>query len=175
MSLTLYVDGDRWRAHLRAVADAHPGPGAGRQGQRLRLRRCGRLAAQGRAGSGVDTARGRHLRRAARGRRRASPATLLVLTPWRPFEPAPVDPALADRVIHTVGRLEDLAALLGRASRDARFVLERLDVDAAPRLHRPRAAGGRRAAGRAARRVRLEGVALHLPLAQGSHLPRCSG
>ena len=37
MTLTLTVDGDRWRAHLRAVADAHPRAGAGRQGQRLRL------------------------------------------------------------------------------------------------------------------------------------------
>ena len=25
MSLSLYVDGDRWRAHLRAVAQGHPG------------------------------------------------------------------------------------------------------------------------------------------------------
>ena len=37
MTLVLHVDGDRWRAHLRAVADAHARAGAGRQGQRLRL------------------------------------------------------------------------------------------------------------------------------------------
>jgi asparagine synthase (glutamine-hydrolysing) len=36
---------------------------------------------------------------------------VLVLTPWRPFHPAP-DPALGRRVIHTVSRPDDLAGLL---------------------------------------------------------------
>ena len=49
---------------------------------------------------------------------------LLVLTPWRPFV-ADLDPALADRVIHTVSRPADLAALLERQPA-ARFVLERM-------------------------------------------------
>ena len=49
---------------------------------------------------------------------------LLVLTPWRPFGAAlEVDPALADRVIHTVSRLCDLTDLLAAQPR-ARFVLE---------------------------------------------------
>ena len=51
---------------------------------------------------------------------------LLVLTPWRPFGPATeVDAALADRVVHTVSRVEDARALLDGSSRGARFVLER--------------------------------------------------
>ncbi len=50
---------------------------------------------------------------------------LLVLTPWRPFGPElELDPALERRVVHTVGRLDDLEALLAR-SPEARVVLER--------------------------------------------------
>ena len=40
---------------------------------------------------------------------------LLVLTPWRPFGPAlEVEEKIADRVVHTVSRVEDVAPLLDR-------------------------------------------------------------
>ena len=47
MSLTLTVDGDRWRAHLRAVAEAHPGlvPVAKGNGYGFGLGRLARKAA----------------------------------------------------------------------------------------------------------------------------------
>ena len=90
-----------------------------------------------------------------------------MLSPWRPpgastTRALGVDP---DRVVHTVGRLEDLDALAaqGRASgRPVRVVLERLTSmlrhgfsgdDLAEAVRRSRAGG-----------VRVEGVALHLPL-----------
>ena len=66
MSLTLTVDGDRWRTHLRAVARRPPRPGAGHQGQRLRLRQPPARAPRGLARR--RHGRRRHLRGAARGR-----------------------------------------------------------------------------------------------------------
>ncbi len=165
MGLTLTVDGPRWRDHLRSVADANPGlvPVVKGNGYGLTI---GRLARRSQW-LGVDTI--------AVGTYEELPevasrfdGSLLVLTPWRPFVPD-LEPALADRVIHTVGRVSDVEALLDRQPR-ARMVLELLTSmqrhgfsprglwEAADHL-RHRAPGHR-----------LEGLALHLPLAQGSHL-----
>ncbi|WP_340537689.1 alanine racemase [Nocardioides sp. GXZ039] len=167
MSLTLTVDGERWRAHLRDVAQANPGlvPVAKGNGYGFTL---GRLARKSQW-LGVDTI--------AVGTYDELPevasrfeGSLLVLTPWRPFV-ADLDPALAGRVIHTVGRVEDVEALLSRQP-DARLVLE---LETSMRRHGFAARGLWEAAeylrrSPAARAARVEGVALHLPLAQGSHL-----
>lgn len=168
MSLTLTVDGDRWRAHLRGVADRHPGlvPVVKGNGYGFGL---GRLARKSQW-LGVDTlAVGtydeiQHVAPRFEG-------SIVVLTPWRPFGTAVAvleDDVLSRRVIHTVSRPADLPDLLGRRP-DARFVLERLTSmqrhglsarelwAVAPTLaDHPQA--------------RLEGIAMHLPLAQGSHL-----
>jgi alanine racemase len=94
---------------------------------------------------------------------------LLVLTPWRPFGAAlELDPALHDRVIHTVSRVEDLSALLARQP-DARFVLEHVTSMLRHGLT-GRELWATAPVLRAHPRARLEGVALHLPLANGSHL-----
>jgi alanine racemase len=171
MSLTLTVDGDRWRTHLRAVAEATPGlvPVVKGNGYGFTV---GRLARKAQwlhdQGLGVDTlAVGTydelpHVVQRFHG-------DLLVLTPWRPFGAAlEVDPALADRVIHTLGRTSDVEDLLTRQP-DARFVLELVTSMLRHGLSArelwstaPLLAGHPRA--------RLEGIALHLPLAQGSHL-----
>ena len=171
MSLVLTVDGERWRSHLREVAEANPGlvPVAKGNGYGFTL---GRLARKAQwlhdQGLGADTlAVGTydelpHVAHRFHG-------DLLVLTPWRPFGSAlETDPALAPRLVHTVGRLADVTDLLDRQP-DARFVLERVTTmlrhglsardlwTAARMLHdQPRS--------------RFEGIALHLPLAQGSHL-----
>ena len=85
-----------------------------------------------------------------------------MLTPWRPFEPRAVyDP----RVIHTVGRLEDLRRARRARPRPGdrpRVVLERLTS----MLRHGFTARGLREAGRlvADGGVAVEGVALHLPL-----------
>lgn len=175
MSLVLHVDGPRWRDHLVATATAHPdlvpvakGNGYGFTLPRL-ARRAQWLADRGLLGERpvlsvgtydeLDTVRQRFAH------------DLLVLTPWRPsgFAPAATtDADLAGRLIHTVGRLEDLAALLEAAPR-ARFVLERMTTML---RHGFSARGLAEAAALLARHpgARLEGIALHLPLAQGSHL-----
>jgi alanine racemase len=159
VSLTLYVDGDRWRAHLRAVRDAHPGlvPVAKGNGYGLGMARLARKAGW----LGVDTlAVGTYPEVAAVTSR--YPGSVLVLTPWRPFEPAVVH---GPRVVHTVSRLCDLDRLAGRGDRP-RVVLERMT---SMRRHGLAAAELRVAAARLDG-VRLEGVALHLPMAHGSHL-----
>jgi alanine racemase len=171
MSLTLTVDGDRWRRHLRSVAEANPGlvPVAKGNGYGFTVGRLARKAQwlhdQGLGGDTLAVGTYDELPHADR----RFHGDLLVLTPWRPFGSAlETDPALAPRLVHTVGRVSDLADLLARQP-DARFVLERVtsmlrhglsarDLWTAARLlhDHPRA--------------RLEGIALHLPLAQGTHL-----
>ncbi|GGO73852.1 alanine racemase [Nocardioides deserti] len=166
MSLVLHVDGERWRAHLRSVADAHPGlvPVCKGNGYGFTL---GRLARKSQW-LGVDTL--------AVGTYDELPdvasrfdGSLLVLTPWRPFGAAlELDPTLADRVVHTVSRPQDVDDLLGRQP-DARFVLERMtSMQRHGHTARELWAAARSVAAHPS--ARLEGVALHLPLAQGSHL-----
>lgn len=171
MSLVLHVDGERWRRHLRTVAEATPGlaPVTKGNGYGLTLprlaRRAGWLRDQGFA---IDTlAVGTYSELGELAPR--FDGDLLVLTPWRPFGPElALDEALERRVVHTVGRLDDLAALLARRPR-ARVVVERMT---SMRRHGFDAAG-LRAAGSLLRRhpgARVEGVAFHLPLDAGSHL-----
>ena len=159
MPLTLYVDGPRWSRHLHAVRDAHPGivPVLKGNGYGFGVERL----AERSAGLGVDTlAVGRYEEVAAAAGR--FDGSVLVLTPWRPFEACAT---YADHVVHTVGRLEDLRALAARSDRP-RVVLERLT---SMRRHGFSAAGLREAAGLVAG-VHVEGVAFHLPISAGSHL-----
>src|SRR4051812_9906296 len=164
MALTLYVDGDRWRTHLKAVHARHRElvPVVKGNGYGFGLHRLARKTQW----LGVDTL--------AVGTYDELPevstrydGSLLVLTPWRPVRPVVDDP----RVIHTVGRLEDLDALAeqGRASgRPPRVVLERMTS----MLRHGFRAKGLRDAGRSVAdgaAVTVEGVALHLPLARPAH------
>jgi alanine racemase len=164
LSLTLTVDGERWRRHLRAVVEANPGlvPVAKGNGYGFGLARLARTA----AGLGVPTlALGTyhellHVERDFGG-------DLMVLAPWRPTGPVPPEAVGPDRVIHTVSRLADLLVLLDRQP-GARIVLERLT---SMRRHGMSAEELRAAAGLLDRHpARLEGVAFHLPLASGAHL-----
>jgi alanine racemase len=164
VSLVLNVDGPRWRAHLEQVAEANPGivPVAKGNGYGFTL---GRLARKAR----WLRERGHDVTTLAAGTYDEVPelagrwdGDILVLTPWRPWIP-PQSPEL----IHTVSRLEDLRALLAVDPR-ARVVLERMTSMrrhgmAAPELW---------AAGELLRKhpgARVEGLALHLPLAAGGH------
>jgi alanine racemase len=171
MSLTLTVAGDRWRSHLRAVAEASPGlvPVAKGNGYGFTLGRLARktqwLHDQGLGGDTLAVGTYDELPHVAQ----RFAGDLLVLTPWRPFGSAlTVDPALHPRLVHTLSRVEDVSELLARQP-DARFVLERLTS----MLRHGMSARELWAAAeltRAHPRARLEGIALHLPLAQGSHL-----
>src|SRR4051812_15174143 len=165
MSLTLTVDGDRWRAHLRSVAEATPGlvPVAKGNGYGFTL---GRLARKAQwlsdQGLGADTlAVGTYEELPDVATRYAG--DLLVLTPWRSFQPAP-DPSVAKRVVHTVSRPDDLAGLL-EAEPGARYVLE---LETSMRRHGMVAQQLWDVAKRLAGGGRLGGVALPLPLATGS-------
>jgi alanine racemase len=161
MSLSLYVDGDRWRGHMREVMASHPtlvpvikGNGYGFGNGRL-ARRSEWL--------GADTVAVGTYAEVEDVRSRFD-GTMLVLTPWRPFEQRVV---YDDRVVHTVGRREDLQALAARDDRP-RVVLERMT---SMRRHGFSARGLREAAALLSRALRVEGAALHLPMAHGSHLP----
>ncbi|GAA4705358.1 alanine racemase [Nocardioides conyzicola] len=166
MSLTLTVDGDRWRDHLRSVATAEPDlvPVAKGNGYGFGLGRLARRAAW----LGVDTI--------AVGTYEELPevagrydGSLLVLTPWRPFGAAvELEPALARRVVHTISRVEDLGDLLGRQP-DARFVLERTTSMLRHGMT-ARELWSTADVVRAHPKARVAGVALHLPLANGAHL-----
>src|SRR6476659_6075594 len=174
MSLTLTVDGERWRAHLREVAAANPGlvPVAKGNGYGFTLGRLARRAQwldeQRLHDTGVDTlAIGTYDELPHVAQRFAG--SLLVLTPWRPFGAAlGVPEALADRVVHTVGRAEDLEELRRRRP-DAPFVLERVTSMLRHGLS-ARELWSLAPVLRAHPRARLEGIAMHLPLAHGSHL-----
>jgi alanine racemase len=165
VALILRVDGDRWRSHLRDVHDRHPGlvPVAKGNGYGFGLSRLARKAAW----LGVDTLAVGTYEEIPEVQQRYD-GSILVLTPWRPFNPAPDSP----RVIHTVGRIEDLKALCEHGTNGGqrpRIVLERLTS----MLRHGFTAAGLREAGRLVAHdggVRVEGVALHLPLAKTSHL-----
>ncbi len=171
MGLTLNIDGDRWRAHLRGIADAEPGlvPVAKGNGYGFGLGRLARKAQWLRdQGLGVDTM--------AVGTYEELPEVasrydgdLLVLTPWRPFGAAvEIDPQLSRRVVHTVSRPDDLADLLGRQP-DARLVLER----ATSLLRHGMTARELWSTAEVVAdhpKAQVLGVALHLPLAEGAHL-----
>ena len=169
MSLTLTVAGDRWRRHLRSVADQTPGlvPVAKGNGYGFGLARLARKADW----LGADTlAVGTYEELPEVAQRFAG--DLLVLTPWRPTGTDLPDGLPTRRVLHTVSRLADLLALLDRDP-DARVVLERMT---SMRRHGISADELRSAARLLERRpATVEGVAFHLPLAAGAHLTEVVG
>lgn len=175
MSLTLTVDGERWRRHLIETATALPGivpvakgNGYGFGNGRL-ARRCAWLDAQSDAtGTRIDMmAVGTYLELPDVADR--YPGDLLVLTPWRPLGAAlDVPETLSPRVIHTVSRIADVRDLLERKPQ-ARFVLEQLTsmrrhgMTRRELLEAAKVLGQQKLSG-------LAGVAMHLPLNTASHL-----
>ncbi len=164
MALTLRVDGDRWRAHLKEVHERQPGlvPVAKGNGYGFGLPRLARKAQW----LGVDTLAVGTYEELPEVEQRYD-GSLLVLTPWRPGNPAPENP----RVIHTVGRIEDLKALAAHGSETGerpRVALERMT---SMLRHGFTASGLREAVRRIDQHggVEVEGVALHLPLAPKTH------
>jgi hypothetical protein len=179
MSLTLTVDGDRWRTHLLATVRANPGivPVAKGNGYGFTLGRLARRA-QWLAEHAAETGAPIDLLAVGTYDELGEASTrfhgdLLVLTPWRPFGAAlELDARTAARVVHTVSRPEDLPALREHDP-DARFVLEQLT---SMRRHgmsrRDLAAAADALAGE--RHSGLRGVAMHLPLNTTSHLGEVS-
>lgn len=159
--LTLTIDEQRWRRHLRSVVEAHPGivPVAKGNGYGFGIPQLAATAAS----LGADVlAVGTYAEVAAA--REGFDGTVLVLSPWRPSETRTVyDP----RVVHTVGRLEDLDELRARAGVDRPRVV--LEVLTSMLRHGFRRRELREAAARLDG-LDVEGFALHLPMAHGSHL-----
>jgi hypothetical protein len=163
----MYVDGERWRSHLRATLAREPGlvPVDKGNGYGFGVGRLARRAEW----LGVDTLAVGQYDEVAEVEKRFS-GSILVLTPWRPFVDAPLEGPLARRLVHTVGRTEDLAELVRRSQLPGtgpRVVLELLT---SMRRHGFTAAGLREAVGSVPGTVTVEGIALHLPLSTGSHL-----
>ena len=177
MSLTLSVDGERWRAHLLATATKAPGivPVIKGNGYGFTV---GRLARRAQWLADHATETGARLDTIAVGTYdeidQASSrfgGDLLVLTPWRPFGAAlTLDARTAARVVHTVSRPEDLTALRTHDP-DARFVLEQLTSMRRHGMTRRDLAAAAEALGAGDAHGRhLRGVAMHLPLNTTSHL-----
>ncbi|MBA3265300.1 MAG: alanine racemase [Nocardioidaceae bacterium] len=156
MPLSLYIDGARWRDHLKRTVAASPRlvPVAKGNGYGFTLASLARRAEW----LGVDTICVGTYREVAQVEQRFS-GSVLVLEPWRPF----LDASTRSLVIHTVGRGEDLAGLAALEERP-RLVLEGLTSMG---RHGFTAAALAEASGAAGRRMRVEGHALHLPLGKG--------
>jgi len=162
VSLDLHVDRDRWRAHLRSTSVDVPGlvPVAKGNGYGFGMQA---LAGEA-AGLGVPllaVATVSELPAVADG----FGGRLLVLEPWRPFDAQP-DPRLTDRLVRTVDRAEDVAALAAAATPGSPQPLV-VELSTSMRRHGlPPAelAVLARALQDAGERVQVEGFAVHLPL-----------
>ena len=152
MSLTLTVDGERWRAHLLATVTQHPGivPVAKGNGYGFGLGRLARRA-QWLAEHADETGAPLDLLAIGTYDEIDQAATrydgdLLVLTPWRPFGAAlDLDARTAARVVHTVSRARG-PGRPARARPRRPLRARAADLDAPPRHDppRPRRRRGRR-------------------------------
>ncbi len=154
MGFELDIDATRWRAGLAAVATATPGlvPVVKGNGYGIGRDRLAREATT----LGLDTI--------AVGTYAEVPAALaafggdvMVMTPWRPFF---TDVVTDDRVIHTLGRVDDVAAL-AVAAPGARVLIEGETSMARHGFDRHELAAAVAVLGD----LRVEGFAIHLPLA----------
>lgn len=163
MALSLYVDGPRWREHLQRTLAAGQGlvPVVKGNGYGFTLANLARRAQW----LGVDTIAVGTYAEIAEVEKRFS-GSILVLEPWRPFLDAPT----SDRIIHTVGRHQDLTTLAALEGRP-RVVLEGLT---SMRRH-GFAADALAQASRSVGTVRVEGHAMHLPVGEGheAEVERC--
>lgn len=180
MSLTLTVDGERWRAHLLATVAQHPGivPVAKGNGYGFTVGRLARRAQwlgehAAQTGARVDMLAIGTYDEIDQAATRYD-GDLLVLTPWRPFGAAlRLDERTASRVVHTVSRACDLTSLRERDP-GARFVLEQLTSMRRHGMSRRELATAADALTAGTGRSRLRGVAMHLPLNTTSHVGEVS-
>ncbi|HWV27318.1 MAG TPA: alanine racemase [Aeromicrobium sp.] len=152
----LHIDRSRWRSHLDQAATAGvvpvvKGNGYG-FGRELLFAEADRLGADLVAvGTYAEVP----------GALAGFTGEVMVLTPWRPFltDLHAVEPALDPRVVHTVGRVEDVAELAARAP-GARVVVEGETSMSRHGLDRHELAEAVAALGE----LVVDGFAIHLPL-----------
>jgi len=159
----LRVDGERWRRHLRQVSEDNPGivPVIKGNGYGFGVACLARRAAW----LGVDTVAVGSYEEVPEVTSRCD-ADVLVMTPWRPYR---VDVPYDRRVVHTLGRPSDVRALAERQP-GARVVVEGLTTMTRHGLTRDELAAAAAALGE----LKLEGFALHLPMA-GDRLAEAEG
>ena len=159
MSFDLVVDAKRWQDHLRAFHERVPGLVPVIKGNGYGLGRDVLAAESVRLGADV-VAVGTYPEVA--DALAAFDGDVLVMTPWRPFYTgADVDGALADpRVIHTVGRLEDVQALSGSGHSPVRVVIEAETSLSRHGFDRHELAAVAASLGS----LRVDGFTIHLPL-----------
>lgn len=169
MSFSLHVDATRWRAGLHRVAAAHPGIVPVIKGNGYGFGR-GVLAREATALATDTIAVGTYAEvpDALADYSPASPGgDVTVLTPWQPFL---TDVVIDERVIHTLSRVSDVAALAATAP-GARVVLEGETSMSRHGLDRHELAAAVAALGD----LRVVGFAIHLPLIgagpREGHLP----
>lgn len=159
MTFELDVDVQRWRRGLRTLVEQTPGIVPVVKGNGYGFGR-DRLAAESTA-LGLDTiAVGTYSE--VPGALAAFSGDVMVLTPWRPFFS---DVVFDERVIHTVGRVDDIAALAAGEGSGSRVLVEGETSMSRHGLDRHELAAAVAALGG----LRVEGFAIHLPMA-GSNL-----
>ena len=154
--LTLHLDVALWRAHLAHEAAGTPGlvPVAKGNGYGFGLRRLAEEAAR----LGVDTLAVGMAAEVAEVRD-VFPGTIVILNPWDSANPIAVELAEDPKVLTTVSRLEDLAALADLQTQPRVLV----EVLTSMRRHGIHPEHLDRVAG-LTDRVRFEGWSIHLPL-----------
>ncbi|MGH3459440.1 alanine racemase [Aeromicrobium sp.] len=154
MTFDLHVDATRWRRHIAGVAESTPGIVPVVKGNGYGLGR-DLLAAEATALGCPTIAVGTYSE--VPGALAAFGGDVMVLSPWRPFL---ADVPYDSRVVHTVGRIEDVEALAARAD-EVRVVVEGETSMARHGFDRHELATVAAALGD----LRVEGFAVHLPMA----------
>ena len=157
MTFDLRVDATRWRRHLAAVVEGSPGIVPVAKGNGYGLGR-DLLAAEADALGCTMLAVGTYAE--VPGALAAFGGDVMVLSPWRPFL---TDVTYDDRVVHTVGRVEDVTALAERGEQ-LRVVVEGETSMARHGFDRHELAAVAAALGD----LRVEGFAIHLPMTGGN-------
>lgn len=169
MPFALHVNTERWKRHLRTFAQASPGLVPVIKGNGYGFGRD--LLAKESDALGLDTiAVGTY--EEVPGALASFSGDVMVLTPWRPFFS---DITYGPRVIHTVGRLDDVAALAAIAAPGTRIVMEGETSMARHGFDRHELAAAVEALGE----LEVTGFAMHLPLGsnggQGGNLDEAQG
>ena len=157
MSFDLHVDAARWRRHLAGFTAATPGLVPVVKGNGYGLGR-DLLAAETTTLGCSMLAVGTYAE--VPDALAAFDGDVMVLSPWRPFS---TDVTYDDRVVHTVGRVEDVTALAARTD-EIRVVIEGETSMARHGFDRHELAACAEVLGD----LRVEGFAVHLPMEGGN-------
>ena len=157
MTFDLHVDAARWRRHLAGVAESTPGIVPVVKGNGYGLGR-DLLAAEATTLGCPMLAVGTYAE--VPGALAAFGGDVMVLSPWRPFL---TDVLYDDRLVHTVGRVEDVEAL-ATSHGNQRVVIEGETSMARHGFDRHELAAVAAALGD----LRVEGFAIHLPMTGGN-------